>query len=201
MLGLPKLSELIKQLPKAAIYKKFNMNTAAKEKFDADIKKIVIVNEISSKTLNIEKGKEISCFYVLHVKLKRKDFDNKTIEQISKLIDQKMILLLEFEEISKIIIYHTKLIQSEWKNNEDIKVELKGLNLDSMWKNIIIEIGGIDLQEGKSLEEQILFDDRKIKLKKKETDLEKRARAEKQPKKKFELFQQIKKIKAELEEI
>ena len=82
MLGLPKLSELIKQLPKAAIYKKFNMNTAAKEKFDADIKKIVIVNEISSKTLNIEKGKEISCFYVLHVKLKRKDFDNKTIEQI-----------------------------------------------------------------------------------------------------------------------
>ena len=111
------------------------------------------------------------------------------------------MILLEFEEISKIIIYHTKLIQSEWKNNEDIKVELKGLNLDSMWKNIIIEIGGIDLQEGKSLEEQILFDDRKIKLKKKETDLEKRARAEKQPKKKFELFQQIKKIKAELEEI
>ena len=32
MLGLPKATEMSKQLPKKAIYAKFQMNTAAKEK-------------------------------------------------------------------------------------------------------------------------------------------------------------------------
>ena len=40
MLGLPKTTEMSKQLPKKAIYTKFQMNTAAKEKIDADISRI-----------------------------------------------------------------------------------------------------------------------------------------------------------------
>lgn len=47
MLGLPKTTEMSKQLPKKAIYTKFQMNTVAKEKIDADISRITIVNEIS----------------------------------------------------------------------------------------------------------------------------------------------------------
>lgn len=47
MLGLPKATEMSKQLPKKAIYAKFQMNTAAKEKIDADISRITIVNEIA----------------------------------------------------------------------------------------------------------------------------------------------------------
>ena len=34
MLGLPKTTEMSKQLPKKAIYTKFQMNTAAKEKIE-----------------------------------------------------------------------------------------------------------------------------------------------------------------------
>ena len=44
MLGLPKSTEMSKQLPKKAVYAKFQMNTAAKEKIDADISRITIVN-------------------------------------------------------------------------------------------------------------------------------------------------------------
>ena len=47
MLGLPKATELSKQLPKKAIYTKFKMNTAEKEKIDKDISRITIVNEVS----------------------------------------------------------------------------------------------------------------------------------------------------------
>ena len=45
MLGLPKATELNKQLPKKAIYAKFKMNTTEKEKIDKDISRITIVNE------------------------------------------------------------------------------------------------------------------------------------------------------------
>lgn len=40
MLRLPKSTEMSKQLPKKAVYAKFQMNTAAKEKIDADISRI-----------------------------------------------------------------------------------------------------------------------------------------------------------------
>ncbi|HRT83005.1 MAG TPA: DUF4391 domain-containing protein, partial [Oscillospiraceae bacterium] len=48
MLGLPKSTELHRPLPKKTIYEKFQLNTAAKEKIDADISRLTIVNEISS---------------------------------------------------------------------------------------------------------------------------------------------------------
>ena len=43
MLGLPKSTELNKLLPKKAIYAKFQMNTAQKERFDGEISRISIV--------------------------------------------------------------------------------------------------------------------------------------------------------------
>jgi len=73
MLGLPKATELNKQLPKKAIYAKFSMNTAAKDKFDADISRITIVNEISPQTVKtVTATEEVPSFYVLSVSLKKK---------------------------------------------------------------------------------------------------------------------------------
>lgn len=195
MLSLPKSAELKKQLPKNAIYAKFNMNNAQKEKFDADISRINIVAEISPATINVEKGETISAIYVVQVLLKRKDFDERTIIQLSKLIDQNMILALEFEDKIKLAIYHTKLIQSEWQEIAHCRITLAGLNLDTVWENIIKQIGDIEVQDGATLDEQIAIDDKKSKLEKEIARLEKQARAEKQPKKKFELVQKINELK------
>lgn len=62
MLGLPKSTEMSKQLPKKAVYAKFQMNTAAKEKIDADISRITIVNEITPAKINIPAGVEVGSF-------------------------------------------------------------------------------------------------------------------------------------------
>ena len=67
MLGLPKATELNKQLPKKAIYAKFQMNTAAKDRFDADISRINIVGEISPNTVGIAAGENVATIFVLLV--------------------------------------------------------------------------------------------------------------------------------------
>ena len=72
MLGLPKSTEMSKQLPKKAVYAKFQMNTAAKEKIDADISRITIVNEITPAKINIPAGEEVGSFFVLLVALKKR---------------------------------------------------------------------------------------------------------------------------------
>ena len=96
MLGLPKSTEMSKQLPKKAIYTKFQMNTAAKDKIDADISRITIVNEITADKVNIPAGENVQCFFVLLVTLKRRNFDEKNIAMLSKLIPQNILFILEY---------------------------------------------------------------------------------------------------------
>lgn len=198
MLGLPKATELSKQLPKNAIYAKFQMNTAERAKIDADISRITIVNEVSPAKINIAEGEQVKSFFVLLVALKRKDFEEKTIITISKLIPQNMILVLECAGEVKLAIYHTKLMQTDWKRKEDLSIELKGLNMDTVWENIIVQIGGITIEQGNTLDEQIAVDEQRMKIQKEIDRLTKAAKIEKQPKKKFELTQQINKLKRQL---
>lgn len=196
MLGLPKSTELNKQLPKKAIYAKFQMSPAAKAKFDADISRINIVGEVSPNTTGIAQGQTVSSIFVLQVILKQKNFQQNTIAQISKLIDQNILLILDCETDRKLAIYHSKLIQTEWGSADACVIELKGLDLDSVWENFITQIGGITIQQGNTLDEQIAADEEQAKLEKEIARLEKLAWAEKQPKKKFELVQQIQQLKA-----
>ena len=199
MLGLPKSTEMNKQLPKKAIYAKFQMNTAAKDKVDADISRIVIVNEISPSRINIPAGEEVGSFFVLLVALKKKDFDEKTIAALSKLIPQNILFVLEFEGQSKLAVYRTKLMQTDWKPTESCTLELRGLTLDKVWENAIrsLELGVWN--EELSLDENLALHERREKLEKEIAKLEKQARAEKPPKKKFELVQRVRALQKQLD--
>lgn len=201
MLGLPKTTEMSKQLPKKAIYTKFQMNTAAKAKIDADISRITIVNEIAPNKVNIPAGEDVKSFFVLLVSLKKKEYDKKTIATLSKLIPQNILFVLEYENESRLAIYHTKVMQTEWKPTENQQIELQGLNLDTVWENIVKSLECGVWNEGLSLDENIALHNKQEQLKKQIEKLEKQARAERQPKKKFELVQRIRELKKEWEKL
>lgn len=198
MLGFPKATEINKQLPKKAIYLKFQMNNSEKEKIDEDISKVIITNELSVERTNFEAGENIKSFFVLHILLKRKNYKEKTILTLSKIIPQNILFVLECDGEYRLAIHHTKLIQTEWE--KEVKtIELKGLNLESVWENIITQIGNIKIEEGRTLAEQIESNDEKEKLLQEIFRLEKQARAEIQPRKKFDLVQKINKLKREVD--
>lgn len=198
MLGLPKATELNKKLPKTAVYAKFQMDTAEKARIDADISRITIVNEVSASKVNIAPGEKVQSFFVLQVMLKRREFNERTLIVLSKLIPQNMVLLLEYDGQAKLAVYHTKLLQTPWSDPETLSLAINGLNMDAVWENVIIQIGGIQVHEGNTLDQQIAQDEQKAKLEKEIARLQKQLWAEKQPKKKFELMQKINKIKQEM---
>ena len=196
MLGLPRSTELNRQLPKKAIYAKFSMNTAAREKLDADISRIMIVNEISPQTVpTLAATEEVASFYVLLVALKRKAYEERTVAQLTKLIPQRMLLVLEYGGECRLAVYHTKLIQSPWRKSADCAVSLKGLDLSAVWQNIVTQIGEIEVENGHTLEQQIAADEQRAKVQKEIERLEKLARKEIQPKKKMELIRRIKMLR------
>ena len=196
MYGLPLTTEIKKQLPKKAIYAKFELKPAQRDGFDADVSRIDIVAVVSPTTVPaIAVGENIKEFYVLAVQLKKKDYDEKNIAMLSKLIPQNILFALQYEEEMQLAVYHTKLIKSEWKQTEAVQIHLSGLNLDNVWENVIKDIGGIEVQEGKTLTEQIQDDEQLAKVKRQIAELEKKMARESQPRKKREIFEEIKKLK------
>ena len=195
MLGLPKSTELNKPLPKTAIYTKFQMNAAEKAQIDADISRIVIVYEVSAAKLNLAPGESVQAFFVLQVTLKHREFSEKTLITLSKLIPQHMVLLLECDGQAKLAVYHTKLLQTPWRDPAELTLTIKGLTMDAVWENVIVQVGNIRLQTGNTLDQQIAQDEQRAKREKEIARLEKLAWAEKQPKKKFELVQKINKLR------
>ena len=196
MFGFPSSTEIKKQLPKRAIYAKFDMSASQRECFDADISRIDISEMVSSKTVPaLSEGKEVKEIYLLNIQLKRKEYDAKNIAMLSKLIPQKMVFALEYEEEVQFAIYHTKLITAAWIPVEEAKLSLSGLNLDSVWDNIVKQIGHIEVQEGNTLTEQIKANEEQTKLLAQIKMLERKMANEKQPHRKREYFEQIKKLK------
>ena len=198
MYGLPQTTEVRKQLPKKAIYARFDLKPSQRESFDADIARIDIVAVVSSSTVPaIADGKDVKEIYVLALQMKRKEYDPKNMALLSKLIPQKMVFVLLFEEQAQFAIFHTKLLTSAWQflTPNSSFLNLQGLNLDAVWENIVTHIGHIDVEEGNTLCEQIATNAQREKILAQIAALERKMAAEKQPRRKRELFEQIKRLK------
>ena len=195
MLGLPKTTELSKSIFKKNLYLKFNMNEAAKRSFDEDIAKVTIINEVSPVSTNIASGDEVSRFFVVHVVLKRENFSDKNIELLSKMIAQKMLFVLEYEGRAVLALTEGKLLKTQWTDIDGLTVPFEGLNLDIVWSKIVSVVLGGEWDDTLNIEENIEQHAELVQISKEILKLEKQIKNEKQPKKKFELVQKMKKLK------
>lgn len=202
MLGLPPSTEINKQLPKKAIFDKFIPNSADRKLFDDQISRLTIAAEISPQTVNVKPNTDVSAIFIILVTLKTLECDKKNIALLSKLIDQRMLFVLKSGEGARLAVFRAgKVLISENVPLADLKIPLIGLNLEDVWVNIIARVGCFDLTEDQDIDEIIIAHERKEKLNKQISLLEKKAKKERQPRRKWDIANEIKKLKTELEEI
>lgn len=202
MLGLPKNTELRRVIPKKVFFSKFGMNTSEQKEFDNVIRQMAIVNEVSSRTIpalgNDANNKAI---YVLAVQLKQSNCSDKLLKKFLSLIEQRIVLALEYESKIQLALFHEKLIKSEFKKAEDVVVELRGMTLKAVWDSIALQLANIVAKEGQSAEDAIINSVEIEKLHREIEILTKKMWSEKQPNKKLALRQQIKQLNRKLEEL
>ena len=203
MLGLPASTEIRKVITKKKAYERFGqeMSTERRKSFDADIARITLVNEISPASVNIPAGETVSSFFVILIALRKKDYDKQNIAFITKMFGQKLLLVLEYEGQHSLAIWQTRLIVQDWTSPESLQVELTGLDLDTVWENIVAGTAGIEMAHGQSLDEQLAAQQKRQKLEKEIAKLEKLAWAEKQPKRKMEYVIRINELAKQMEGI
>lgn len=196
VLGLPERTEIRKPISKEIIYKTFpEMKGEKRKNFDEDISRIIITNELSERTLNFSKGEKISTIFVIQLLLKKKEYSKKNIDIIFRLFNQSIVLVLCFEGMEKVIVNYSRNIETDWFNEGEFGLALRGSNFDDLFESFVKQIGNITVYEGNNLEEQIRVNDERQKLLKEIERLEKKAWKEKNPKKKFELAQEINRLR------
>ena len=214
MLGFPQTTEFNKRIPKQKFYENIDVSPALKRVFVEQIKLIHWRNKLAETTLNIAPGQAVTEIEVIEIKLTQPQLDEAVLRQIDKEIPYHILFVLSYgnkvqawtgykeaAESGKKAFKVNKYYHTEWMLEDELILDIEGLNMDAVWDNFIIQVGGVELEQGNDLSEQIELDDRKVQLAKDIEKLEKQARNEKQPNKKFQLAQQVKALKKQLAEL
>lgn len=199
MFGLPGSTEIRKPVHKKLLYQRFpdELSGEKKEKFDADISRIIITNEISEASVNIKPTEKIKSIFVVQVELKTREYNERNITLISRLFGQNLLMILHHGNEYQIAIYETRLLQSEWKNEFDLS--LKGLDLSAVWEGFVTEVSGIIASSENTLEEQLVIEAEKEQILKKIAELEKKVSREVQARKKMTYHNEILELKKKVQ--
>ncbi len=203
MLTFPSKAVVGRIMPKESFYKRLTLSSAVREKFVSDVKRIIMEYKLAPDTLNVEKDGEISEILVLSIDLKKREMDYRIIENIARQNAHKLLFLLKFEEQAQLALYYNKLYKTCWMPLANLKLDARDFNLDNIWEGFIEQIAlqedVISAGDKLPVAEKLKKQDTILKLQKEIDKLERLSRREKQPKKRFDLFSELKELQKELE--
>ncbi|WP_304273791.1 DUF4391 domain-containing protein [Phascolarctobacterium succinatutens] len=201
MLGLPQTTEVKKIIPKRALYSKFELNTAEQKEFDAAIRQITIVNEISLRTIPALQKQEKAVF-VLAVQLKQEGCAERLLQRLCRLIDQRLLLALCYaDKLQLALLFDNKIFLNEFKPAAEQRVTLQGTSLKDIWEHFALQVANLTPSAGLTSASVIANAGRRAETEAQIAALTKKMFAEKQARKKLTLREAINKLKKELEEL
>ena len=217
MIGLPKSTEFNKRIPKQKFYENMEISPVIKQIFVEQIKMIYWRNKIAVSTTNLATGHDVTEIEVFEIRLNHSELDERVLRQIDREIPYHILFLLEYEGKYQAWIGYKeittsgnkrvkvgKYYHSDWRLEEELHLWLEGLNIDTIYENLVRQIAGDKLKKvtpDESLKESITKDEKKEQLEKQKSVLTVKIRKEKQLNKQIELNTEVKRLKKELERI
>lgn len=213
MLNLPKTTEFNKRIPKSKFYEKLSITPELKRVFIDQIKSVIWRNKISPDTANIQKGDKVTEVEVFEVQLSGKELDPEALEIMDQNIPYHLVFVLHYDNQIKVLTSYKELknktgnqyrvrtyFSTPWLPENEFSLILTGLNLDSVYENIVRTIAGDQLHQisEESLDISVERAERIKELKAKIEKLKSKMRKEKQFNKRTILSKQVKKLKIEL---
>ena len=164
--------------------------------------------------MNLAPGETITEVELFEIKLAEPTLDISVLRQIDKEIPYHIIFLLEYDgkyqawtaykeasgsgsNVFRVgTYYHT-----DWLPEENLPLKIEGLNVDTVYENIVRQIAGDILQADSSetLKESVERSEKRQKLEKQIAALQAKIRKEKQLNKQVQLNAELKELKKEME--
>ena len=211
MLGLPKSTEFNKRIPKQKFYENLQISPALKRCFVEQIKVIHWRNKIAASTVNLAAGSAVQEIEVFSLRMNGPEIDEAVLTQIDREIPYHILFVLEYDGRCQAWIGYkeasasgntvfkvNRYYHTDWMPEEQLPLKMDGLNLDAVYENFVRQVAGDALQQaetGEDLKTSFEREEEIQKLQKQIEKLEKKLRTEKQPRRKFELTQEIRRLR------
>lgn len=215
MLNLPVNTQVNKRIPKQAFYANLHLNPGERRALSAQVDSIIWRNKLSADTLNIAPGVDVLELQVFELKLSEGVEECTLLDVIDSQLPYHLLFLLVKEEQAKASIAYKQAVQgsgknafkvlarfdSPWLQEEALHLPLSGLNMDSLYEGWVKALAEdrLTMRPGEGIAQALERNKQLQALEKRIAQLEKKAWSEKQPKKRFELVQEINELKRELE--
>ena len=204
MQDFPQKTFFNRVIPKAKFYEKLPVTQAVRGCFVNEIAAIVWRNKLSPETLNVQPGSRVREIEVIEITLKGETLNDSVLKLIDKGIPYQLLFMLKRGEEYQLCIGYKETetasvkeyFKTPWQTFSELPLQINGLTLDEVCDNFIRQINTrLASAEDMSLKEAIADDAQRLKIEKQIAALEKRMKAEKQPKRKFELHEEIQKLR------
>jgi hypothetical protein len=201
-----------KVVPKNAFYGRSAQKTWLKDLLTREFESITWLYKLTAQTLNVADGEKVQEIDIFFCRMKADRYSVNPFSGIDELIPRHTMFIIEYGEHTDLLMHYKEktLVRGEekWKlgNTElqrdvdlaGVHFQLAGASLDSVYAGLLGQVSGLNTLSDTEYTQAVADRELKDNLQKQLETLEKKCRAEKQPRRKYELHQQILKIKEQL---
>ena len=213
MLVLPQSTSFDRRIPKQKFYENLQVSPALKKLFVEQIRSIRWKNKIAPSTMNLAPGQKVMELQIFSIQLNDGTLDEAVLKQIDREVPYHILFLLEYDGKEQAWVGYKEEAESgtaafkvnqyyhtEWMKPEELPVRIEGLDMDSVYENLVRQVAGDALitSNEETLKVAVENSQQREKILKQIAALEKKAWNEKQPKRKLELAQEIGSLKERL---
>lgn len=208
-------TQLNRIMPKAKFMKLAELSTPVRAEFQNNVEKLILANILRQETTNISKGKNVQEIDVFEFLLKEKQLSNNLIKEIDVAIPKYILFVFKCNNAIQLAISYKepsindnkykviKTYKTEWQKEENITLEITGLDLDAVYNSFITQIanGQVETDETTDIKSAVEKSINVEKLQKKIETLKSKIRKEPQFNKQLTMKKELKELQKTLEEV
>lgn len=212
ILNFPQTSFIDRLLPKAKFVQASDTPTKLREFLTQEFEQLRLLYVLRADTLNVEPGNEVKEIDVFYFRTKENGYSINQLCGLDALIPRHSLYVIEYDGKFDVLMQHKHRSmsagQTKWKCEvshlqrevtfDELDLRIEGHNMDAVYVNLLVQLEGKKFDSIDDYQKKTAEAERRAKLEKQITSLEVKARRETQPRKKFELVQQLKELKKQL---
>lgn len=215
MYNLPQSTIVNRVIPKKTFVNQLGANTRMKDHFTNDVVRVEWLAKLAPSTINVADGKEVHEITIFLVPVKEENCPDDIFSFIDGMIPRHTLFILRWGDMTCLHLNYkewmesstntdktfciAKTYRSQWIKDTEISLSIEGLTMDTIYETFVRQVAGERIIiQSESLREDVEKSIQREVLLKQIEIVKRKINNEKQPKKKFELHQQLIKLRKDL---
>lgn len=214
MLDFPKSTLFNKRIPKQKFYEKLSVSTNMEKQFSKEVDTIYWKNKLSSETINVSAGINVSEIEVFEITVKEQNISKNIIEVIDREIPYHLVFVLRYKDLGQIWISFKEdsksregkfkvdsYYKTDWLKYDNLSLEINGLTLDKIYENFMLQVanGKLQVYDDSDIKDAVAKAKEQEKLEAYIRNLETKIKNEKQYNRQVKLMGELRKARAQFE--